>query len=114
MFNIENIMPAFDLLISPSHAEAFPQVVGEAMSCGIPCVVTDVGDCKNIIFNEKMVVKKNDMEGMANKIFDFFHLNSNQKDLIKKKLRKRISTKFNILKIVNEIELLYRNIYEKK
>ena len=106
-------MSAFDLLLSPSHAEAFPNVVGEAMSCGIPCVVTDVGDCKNIIQNKKMVVKKNDMDGMADKIYNFCHLDSNQKDLIKKKLRKRISARFNILKIVNEIEL-YTEIYMKR
>lgn len=36
-------MSAADLLVLPSHSEGLPNVVMEALSCGIPAVVTDVG-----------------------------------------------------------------------
>ena len=42
-------MKGFDLLCLSSKAEGFPNVIGEAMSTGIPCVTTDVGDAKSIV-----------------------------------------------------------------
>ena len=42
--DMSRITAALDIASSSSSSEAFPNVIGEAMSCGIPCVVTDVGD----------------------------------------------------------------------
>jgi glycosyltransferase involved in cell wall biosynthesis len=39
-FDIPRLTAALDIAVSSSHAEGFPNVIGEAMSCAVPCVVT--------------------------------------------------------------------------
>jgi glycosyltransferase involved in cell wall biosynthesis len=64
--DIDQIMPAIDVLaLSSSYGEAFPNVLGEAMACGVPCVATDVGDSANIIGDTGIVVAPRSPESLA-------------------------------------------------
>ncbi|WP_150430165.1 glycosyltransferase [Dechloromonas sp. CZR5] len=63
--DVPAIMNAFDILASTSTSEGFPNVIGEAMSCGIPCAVTDVGDSSCIVGQAGVVVQAGDDEAMA-------------------------------------------------
>jgi len=54
------VYSAFDILTNSSVAEGFPNVVGEAMSCGLPCVVTNVGDSASIVGEYGIVVPPGD------------------------------------------------------
>ncbi len=53
-------MPAFyaglDIAANSSLTEAFPLAVGEAMSCGVPCVVTEVGDSPSMVAETGRIV----------------------------------------------------------
>ena len=47
--DMPRVYSALDMLVSSSRSEAFPLTIAEAMACGLPCVVTDVGDSAQIV-----------------------------------------------------------------
>ena len=58
--DITKIMNTIDIHLLSSKSEAFPNVIGEAMACGTPCVSTNVGDVQDIIGNNGWIVPIND------------------------------------------------------
>ena len=50
-------MSAMDIFCLSSKTEGFPNVVAEAMSMSLPCVVTDVGDVKRIVGEAAIIVE---------------------------------------------------------
>ena len=108
--DIPRIMDALDLHVLSSIAEGFPNVVAEAMSCGTPCVVTDVGDAANIVENTGWVVPSQDPILLAEAIiFAIKDLGSPIWQARCFQARQRIEDNFSIEKMIKD----YNKVWSK-
>jgi glycosyltransferase involved in cell wall biosynthesis len=70
--DIPSIMSSLDVHILSSSTEGFPNVVAEAMACGVVCVVTDVGDAREIVGETGWVVEARRSDLLAGAIDEAF------------------------------------------
>nr|WP_279239674.1 glycosyltransferase [Scytonema sp. UIC 10036] len=113
--DIPRLSAALDIASSASaYGEAFPMILGEAMACGVPCVVTDVGDSAWIVSNTGRVVPPKNPEALAHAWKELIELDSEAREAIKKAARDRIITSFSLESVVTEYENLYENILTKQ
>lgn len=105
--DIPNIMSATDIYISSSSGEGFPNVVGEAMACECPCIVTDVGDSAYIVGDTGIVIPRQNSELLAKGIDKLLNLKEIERKELGKLARQRIMDNFEISKVVSLYEKLY-------
>jgi glycosyltransferase involved in cell wall biosynthesis len=109
--DIPRITSSFDIaVLSSSFGEAFPNVVGEAMSCGVPCVVTDVGDAATIVADTGRVVSPGDHRAFADACVELLSLSSCKREILGKKARQRVMDNYSLPAIAREYEALYKSI----
>ena len=113
--DIPRIVAALDIATSSSaFGEGFSNTIGEAMSCGIPCVVTDVGDSAQIVGDTGQVVPPRDPEAMARAWERLLKMGRDGRRELGERARSRIVENYEIGQVVKRFEAFYQMIAEKK
>jgi len=100
---------ALDICCSASITEGFPNVIGEAMACGLPCVVTDVGDSAVIVGETGRVVAPQDPTALAAALSDLLSMSPDQRLALGRQARQRILDCFAGEQMIDRtIEILLR------
>lgn len=106
--DIPSLNNAFDIACSASAwGEGFSNSIGEAMACGIPCAVTDVGDSAYLVGKTGLVAPPGEPQALANAIVQLIGMGLADRRQLGAKARNRIETEFSLPAIVRRYEDLY-------
>lgn len=73
--DIRPFLAASDVLVLPSSREGFPNVVMQAGAMGLPCIVTDINGCNEIIVDGKngLIIPKQDAGALTDAMTRAMH-----------------------------------------
>ena len=108
--DIPYIMAGLDIACSASIGEGFSNTIGEAMACGVPCVVTDVGDSARIVGDTGRIVPSKDPGAIANACMELIQLGEEGRHTMGERARARIEQHFDIHSVVARYEELYASL----
>jgi glycosyltransferase involved in cell wall biosynthesis len=111
--DMPGIFAAADLVaLSSAFGEGFPNVLGEAMACGVPCVSTDVGDAAAIIDKTGFVVPPRDPAALAAAMSVVAAMSPGEIARLGDSARSRIERNFSIDAVVGRYEALYEQLIQ--
>jgi glycosyltransferase involved in cell wall biosynthesis len=108
------LMPAFDIFSLSSLSEGFSNVIGEAMACGVPCVVTDVGDSALIVGDYGKVVERGQPVALCRAWVELLRLDGETRREMGKMARQRIVERYSLSSISTLYDSLYQSLISTK
>jgi glycosyltransferase involved in cell wall biosynthesis len=109
--DMDEITAGLDIACSSSSwGESFSNAIGEAMACGIPCMVTDVGDSARIVGETGIVVKPGDRKAFTDAMITLIKMSSEERLGLGKLARNRIIKHFSLNLVVKQYEDMYQNL----
>jgi glycosyltransferase involved in cell wall biosynthesis len=107
--DIPRLTAALDIACSASAwGEGFSNTVGEAMACGVPCVVTDVGDSAYAVGETGLAVPPRNPQALADAISKLIAAGPECRVRLGQAARRRVQSEFALPDIVRRYEDLYQ------
>ena len=100
--DMPDALNALDIATMCSLSEGFPNTVGEPMACGVPCVVTDVGDARFLVGDSGIVIAPRDPAALAAAWAEL--LDPARRARMGQAARSRIMAQFSLGRLADETE----------
>lgn len=110
VMNVQALLPAFDIFVSSSLAEGFPNAVGEAMSCGIACIATAVGDTPWLMGDTGVLVQPGDVAELARAMCRLARMDEASLMSLGSLGQKRVIANFSLERVTQEYADLYNRL----
>jgi len=105
------IYPIADVVtLSSAFGEGFPNVLAEAMCCGIPCVATDIGDSAEIVGETGVIMPPRDPAALAAGWEKLAALGPDERWKLGAAARARVVERYGLAAIIARYEALYEAI----
>ncbi len=109
--DIAGFMNALDVFtLSSKTGEGFPNVIGEAMACQTPCVVTDVGDSRRIVQNFGITIPVQSAEALAEGWARLYEKPKAELTRMGQSARQHIVRNYQISRIAADYDNLYQSL----
>jgi len=107
--DMARINAALDIAVSSSaFGEGFSNAVAEAMACGVPCVVTDVGDSSLMVEDTGRVVAPKDSDALAGALAGLLEIGAESRAKLGRAARRRIEENYSLPDIAARHLAFYR------
>jgi glycosyltransferase involved in cell wall biosynthesis len=108
------VLSAMDIFCLPSRSEGFPNVLGEAMAMGLPCVSTDVGDAGVLLGDTGILVQKDDYEALAVGLKQMLDMSEDERTALGERARLRVQNEFTLEQMRKKFEAVYTELLASK
>jgi glycosyltransferase involved in cell wall biosynthesis len=108
--DVPSFMNALDICALSSRGEGFPNVLGEAMACSVPCVSTDVGDCAEIVSNTGLIVPPGSPDKLAEAILRLVTAGASERRARGELARARILSNYTLDGVARRYESVWRDL----
>ena len=112
--DVARLLPALDVLVSASTTEGFPNAVGEALASGVPCVVTDTGDCAAIVGDAGVVVPPGDGAALAAGLEELLRRAPDDRRRMGERARARIAAEYTLERCTARYAALYSALASRR
>lgn len=110
--DMARLTSALDVATSSSAwGEAFSLALAEAMACGVPCVVTDVGDSPYMVADTGRVVAPRAAGELADALCGLLGIDHPERTALGLAARARVEQHFGLPAIVDRYEDVYREVH---
>lgn len=105
--DVSSIIKQCDIGVLASKSEGLPMALLEYGLNGLAVVVTDVGECKEVVSEFGLVVPAKDYKALSNSIISYIK-NDDKRNQDSKNFQSRVNEKFSSLVIIAKIVSLYK------